>query len=336
MYFTSSTLIFITLNILQLSIQLVESKCNSTFFSIPTARSASFPGGWVFIGSDKAGASAKSYCSHKGYPLAGGVRTRSLDSLGGNITLNLASNKKCIAPQCQAYVAIECVPSGSRRCIADSNGNIGKGNVGKENFGVNNKGRGNVGSENIGATNTGAYNKGESLTGYSLQGYRKRGKSLSGNEAAITIGKPAPPSPPPQRPPPPGTKLRPPPPAASPGECPPCEQSCENCCGEGDYSYPPPPPPPPTNPDYDDNGHEDPSSCTDPCFKYDNVTQTCTKRVCRDACQDCVVDEKKPTCVKIYGLKKFKKLSQCKAAPFCDHAEPCIKCLDGRWGCVQY
>jgi hypothetical protein len=45
----------------------------------------------------------------------------------------------------QAYVAVECVPSGGSACQPDAMGNVGLGHVGADNFG-----RGCVGNNNIG------------------------------------------------------------------------------------------------------------------------------------------------------------------------------------------
>lgn len=229
-----------------------------------------------------------------------------------------------------------------------------------------------AGYDNIGSLNSGSSNRGESLTGYSLQGYKRLGTSLSATQSAILIGKPAPPAPPPgakRAPPPPGRKKAPPPPKGSnntppsPGEdggdgggtggedtpppppptpntCPPPDNStcppCDCSLDIFDPNAPPSPPPVPSTPSNGtDDGTELPSSCTNPCFKYDPENKTCSLSVCDDPCEDCFQSGTQTACLEVFGLNRFSTEDACKAGPNCDPTGKCLQCKDGKWGCIE-
>ncbi|KAG7672152.1 hypothetical protein Ndes2526B_g06866 [Nannochloris sp. 'desiccata'] len=335
--------------LLQLYCVSAQTQCNSNFYSIPTARGAGFPGGWALITSN----SATAYCKRKGFSVAGAIRTRAVSSLAGKgkVAVNVATNKTCTSGLCMALVGVECVRAGAKRCTADSNGNLGRGNIGKDNFGTKNRGRGNIGHENIGALCSGSRNRGDSLTGYNLQGYKKIGTSLSSLNSAILIGKPpAPVLPPLKSPPPPPKRVAPPPPDTgsedfppSPDSCPPPDDStCPPCDCDLDIYDPnaPPSPSPPPAPPFDDtddgdDGSELPSSCTNPCFKYDPENKTCSKSVCDDNCQDCFLSGTQTACIEIFGLARFNTEAACKANTNCNPPGKCFQCKDKKWACVE-
>jgi len=147
---------------------------------------------------------------------------------------------------------------------------------------------------------------------------------------------PAPALQPLRSPPPKNSTPPPPPPETSPppdnARCPPCDCDLDIY----DPDAPPSPSPPPAPPGEDDDYESVlPSSCNNPCFKYDPENKTCSKSVCTDPCEDCFQSGGQTSCLGIFGLVRFDTEAACNANANCPPSAECLKCSDGKWGCTE-
>ena len=84
-----------------------------------------------------AAGSIAAYCSRKGYPKAGGVRSGVTGTYTTNAiaaarvrVANLATGAVCTGLSCSFVRGLECLPAGKAACTVDANSNVGNSNVG--------------------------------------------------------------------------------------------------------------------------------------------------------------------------------------------------------------